>query len=155
MVQTIPFEDLAARVGAELGVGGWVEIDQARIDAFAAATDDLQWIHVDPERAAAGPYGGTIAHGYLTLSMLPRLTGETYAFAGVSARLNYGLDRVRFPAPVRSGARIRDRATLLAVEPNARGARVTVRNEIEIEGGDRPACIAETITLLVRAEGTS
>jgi len=155
MTQEIPFEELAGRIGEELGLSDWLEIDQARIDAFAAATDDRQWIHVDTERAANGPYGGTVAHGYLTLSMLPRLTAETYVVGGVSTRVNYGLDRVRFPAPVRSGARIRDRATLLAVEPNARGARITVRNEIEIEGGERPACIAETITLLVRPEGAS
>ncbi len=155
MVRTIPLEELPQHVGEELGIGDWLEIDQSRIDAFADATDDHQWIHVDPERAASGPYGRTIAHGYLTLSMLPRLTGETYAVSGVGTRVNYGLDKVRFLAPLHSGARIRDRATLVAVEPNPRGARITVRNEIEIEGGDRPACIAETITLLMRAEGLS
>jgi acyl dehydratase len=139
-------------VGKELGVSDWVTIDQARIDAFAQCTGDIQWIHIDMERAAReSPFGGTIAHGYLTLSLLASLAMEVGLIpADASAGLNYGLDKVRFITPVRAGARVRSRIVLLEVERKAKG-RVIVKtsNELQIEGEDKPALIAETLALLV------
>ena len=142
-------EALADLVGEELGVGDWLAVDQQLIDEFAHATRDLQWLHVDPERATAGPYGATIAHGYLTLSLLPFLTASAYRVDGVSRRVNYGLERVRFPAVVRSGSRIRNRADLVSVETTGDGLRAVVRNTVEIDGAGRPACVADTVTLFV------
>ncbi|MBO9577674.1 MAG: MaoC family dehydratase [Microbacteriaceae bacterium] len=147
---TIGIDELERRVGEELGTSPWLEIAQQRIDAFADATDDRQWIHVDPARAAAGPYGATIAHGFLTLSLLPALAAGAYAVHGASTRVNYGLDRVRFPAPVRVGSRIRGRISLVAAERTDRGVRATLRTEVEIEGSDKPACVADSVTLFVR-----
>jgi acyl dehydratase len=139
-------------VGQELGVSDWVTIDQARIDTFAQCTGDNQWIHVDVERAAReSPFGGTIAHGYLTLSLLASLAMEVGLIpADASAGLNYGLDKVRFITPVRAGARVRSRIVLLEVERKDRG-RVILKtsNELQIEGADTPALIAETLALLV------
>jgi acyl dehydratase len=139
-------------VGKELGVSDWVTIDQARIDAFAQCTGDKQWIHVDVERAAReSPFGGTIAHGYLTLSLLASLAIEVGLIpADASAGLNYGLDKVRFITPVRAGARVRSRIVLSEVERKG-GGRVIVKtsNELQIEGEDKPALIAETLALLV------
>jgi acyl dehydratase len=139
-------------VGQELGVSDWVTIDQARIDSFAQCTGDNQWIHVDVERAAReSPFGGTIAHGYLTLSLLAPLAMEVGLIpADASAGLNYGLDKVRFITPVRAGARVRSRIVLLEVERKDRG-RVILKtsNELQIEGADTPALIAETLALLV------
>jgi acyl dehydratase len=139
-------------VGRELGVSNWVVVDQARIDAFAQCTGDTQWIHVDAERAKReSPFGGTIAHGYLTLSLLAALAIEVGVIPGdASAGLNYGLDKVRFMTPVKAGARVRNRATLLAVERKS-GGRVIVKmaNELQIEGEDKPALIAETLAMLV------
>jgi acyl dehydratase len=139
-------------VGQELGVSDWVTIDQARIDTFAQCTGDNQWIHVDVERAAReSPFGGTIAHGYLTLSLLASLAMEVGLIpAGASAGLNYGLDKVRFITPVRAGARVRSRIVLIEVERKG-GGRVIVKtsNELQIEGEDKPALIAETLALLV------
>jgi acyl dehydratase len=139
-------------VGQELGVSDWVTIDQARIDTFAQCTGDNQWIHVDVERAAReSPFGGTIAHGYLTLSLLASLAMEVGLIpAGASAGLNYGLDKVRFITPVRAGARVRSRIVLIEVERKG-GGRVIVNtsNELQIEGEDKPALIAETLALLV------
>lgn len=148
-MHTIPLSELERHVGEELGASDWYQVTQSRIDTFADATDDHQWIHVDPEQAADGPYGGTIAHGYLTLSLLPRLTSDAYRVTGVRTRINYGLDRVRFPAPLRTGSRIRMRATLLGCEPTSDGIRIVVRNDVDTEGEGRPACVAETVTLLV------
>ncbi len=148
---TIDIDDLETRVGQEVGLSPWLEIAQERIDAFADATDDHQWIHVDPERAAGGPYGTTIAHGFLTLSLIPALAAEALSVARVSTRVNYGLERVRFPSPVRVGSRIRDRITLIAAERTDRGVRATFKNEIEVDGAEKPACVAETVTLFVRA----
>jgi acyl dehydratase len=145
----IPLADLVRHVGEVLGVGSWHAIDQERVDAFAEATEDRQWIHVDPQRAATGPYGRTIAHGYLTLSLLPHLASDAFLVTGVSARVNYGLDRVRFPAPLPVGSAVRDRASLLSVEPTGRGTRAVIRHEVEIRDLPRPACIAETVTLFV------
>jgi acyl dehydratase len=140
---------LQPRIGEELALSDWLLIDQARIDAFAACTGDFQWIHVDRERASAGPFGGTIAHGFLTLSLLPGLTSEAWAGGlGIEAMLNYGLDRVRFLSPVRAGARIRNRLRLASVE--AKGAGRTLigfENTMEIEGETRPAMIAQTLAM--------
>jgi len=134
-------------VGTELGVGDWVTIDQQLIDNFAGTTRDDQWLHVDPARAAEGPFGTTIAHGYLTLSLLPWLTASCYRVDGVRARVNYGLERVRFPSVVPVGSRLRNRAALISVESVEHGVKAVVRNTVEREGTDRPACIADTVTL--------
>lgn len=142
-------QEIAAAAGEELGVSEWVTISQERIDMFADATGDRQWIHVDPERAADGPFGATIAHGYLTLSMLPLLGAQVFAFAGNVARVNYGLNKVRFVAPVRVGSKIRDRVELLTVEEIDKGQRATLRHTVEIKGSERPACVAEAVTLLM------
>jgi acyl dehydratase len=141
-------------VGRELGVSEWVVVDQARIDAFAACTGDQQWIHVDVERARReSPFGGTIAHGYLTLSLLASLAMDIGLIpADAAAGLNYGLDKVRFVTPVKAGARVRCRLTLMAVD-NKGGGRVIVKlaNVLEIEGEEKPALMAETLALLVAA----
>jgi acyl dehydratase len=141
-------------VGRELGVSEWVVVDQARIDAFAACTGDQQWIHVDVERARReSPFGGTIAHGYLTLSLLASLAMDVGLIPkDAAAGLNYGLDKVRFLTPVKAGARVRCRLTLTAVD-NKGGGRVMVKvaNVLEIEGEEKPALLAETLALLVAA----
>lgn len=141
--------EIAAAAGDELGVSEWVSISQERIDLFADATGDRQWIHVDPERAAEGPFGAPIAHGYLTLSMLPFLGAQVYAFAGDVARVNYGLNKVRFITPVKVGSKIRNRVQILEVHDTEKGQHVTIQHTIEIKGEDKPACIAETLTLLM------
>ncbi|MCW2770531.1 MAG: enoyl-CoA hydratase [Aeromicrobium sp.] len=141
--------EIAAAAGEELGVSEWVQITQERIDMFADATGDRQWIHVDPERAAEGPFGGTIAHGYLTLSMLPFLGAQVFAFAGDVARVNYGLNKVRFVSPVRVGSKVRCRVELLEVVEIEKGQRATLQHTVEIKGSDKPACVAETVTLLM------
>ncbi len=141
--------EIAAAAGEELGVSEWVTVSQERIDQFADATGDRQWIHVDPERAADGPFGSTIAHGYLTLSMLPFLGAQVFAFAGDVARVNYGMNKVRFVTPVRVGSKIRDRVVLADVKDTDKGQHVTLEHTIEIKGEDKPACIAETLTLLM------
>jgi len=139
-------------VGRELGVSDWVVVDQARIDAFAQCTGDTQWIHVDVERAKReSPFGGTIAHGYLTLSLVASLAMEVGVIPkDASAGLNYGVDKVRFMTPVKAGARVRNRVTLAAVEKKG-GGRVIVKmmNELQIDGEDKPALIAETLAMLV------
>ena len=142
-------EELEAAVGQELGTTDWIEVDQHRVDLFADATDDHQWIHVDQERAAAGPFGGTIAHGYLTLSLIPMLSSQIFAVDTPGARLNYGLNKVRFPMPVRVGARIRARATLVSLTDVPAGKQLTVAYTIEVEGEAKPACVAETVVLLL------
>lgn len=141
-------------VGRELGVSDWLTVDQARIDAFADCTGDHNWIHVDAERAAReGPFGTTVAHGYLTLSLLPQLSYSIGLLPPDAAQmLNYGVERARFVTPVRSGARVRARVVLLAAE--ARGAGrwlLTLRNTVEIEGADRPALVADTLALAIAA----
>jgi acyl dehydratase len=141
--------DVEASLGEELGVGSWYTVTQAVIEAFADASGDHQWIHVDKARAAEGPYGATVAHGYLTLSLLPLLVRDAFEFTGFSMKVNYGLDRVRFPSPVLVDSRIRARAVLAEVEVTARGARVVVRNTVEIDGTDAPGCVADTVSLLV------
>jgi len=141
-------EQLQQAVGEELGTSDWVLIDQARVDRFADATDDHQWIHVEPERAAQGPFGGTIAHGYLTLSLLPRFGWEIYRVENVTTGINYGLNRVRFIHPVRVGSRIRSTATLVSVTELPGGLQLVVsqRVDVEVDGTPKPACIAETIS---------
>ena len=144
-------DKLQARTGQSLGTSSWVTVDQARIDAFAACTEDRQWIHTDPERAAQSPLGGTIAHGYLTLSLLPRMTAEVGLVPdGVASALNYGSDKVRFLAPVPSGARVRTHVELVsAVEKRPGQILVATRSTVEIEGGDTPALVADTLALLL------
>lgn len=144
-------EELERLVGSELGVSEWLDVTQKLVDGFAEVTGDRQWIHIDPVRAnEESPFGGTIAHGYLTLSLIPRLVGGMLQFEGARARINYGLDRVRFPSPVRVGARIRGRFVVLEVErAGSDAARLRARVTIEIEGGGKPACIAEPIILFL------
>ena len=137
--------ELAACVGEEIAVSDWVEITQQRIDAFADATGDHQWIHVDPQRAAKGPFGTTIAHGYLTLSLLPMLMESTIELRGVRMSVNYGLNRVRFPAPVPVNSRLRGHFKLLSCEAIEGGAQVTVEVTMEREGSNKPVCVAESI----------
>ena len=142
---SLSLRNLESRVGEEVGVSPWVEMPQERIDLFAKATEDFQWIHVDPERAKGSPFGGTIAHGYLTLSMLPKLAESTFEFSDRKMGVNYGLNRVRFTAPVPSGAKIRGRFTLTKYEKLEGGVQVTWNVTIEREGGDKPVCVAEAI----------
>jgi acyl dehydratase len=143
------FDDVVAAVGEELGASSWLEVTQERIRLFAEATDDHQWIHLDAERAAReSPFGTTVAHGYLTLSLVPRFVREVLRFEGVRASVNYGSNKVRFPAPVPAGARLRGQVRLSAAEPvTPDGLRVVLDTVVEIEGGVRPACTAETIAL--------
>lgn len=146
-------KELTSKVGSEIYVSDWYQIDQARIDAFASATDDHQWIHTDPDRAAkASPFGATIAHGYLTLSLYTRLRGFVEAdkppYPGVTTVINYGLNRARFPAPVRVGSRIRARSELLSVEETKDALQVIEKVTVEIEGGAKPAYVGEVIMRL-------
>jgi acyl dehydratase len=141
---------LSALVGEELGVSDWHTVTQDQVQAFADSTGDQQWIHVDPAAAAAGPFGRTVAHGYLTLSMIPFLTMQVYRVNGLRMVVNYGLNRVRFPSAVPVGSRVRDRLTLVAVTASERGDQVVIRHHIELEGASRPACVAETVSLLVQ-----
>ena len=150
MSTTIAFEDLKSLAGGSLGTSRWLEVDQARINTFADATDDHQWIHVDPERAEDGPFGAPIAHGYLTLSLVIPLWTELLDVTGVTTKINYGLNRVRFPAPVPAGARIRLSGTLADVADVAGGAQVTADLTVEIENHERPACVLQAIFRFLR-----
>jgi acyl dehydratase len=142
--------ELKDAVGKQLGVSEWLEIDQDRIDKFADATGDHQWIHVDPERAKAGPFGSTIAHGYLTQSLVNLFLPQIMEVRGISMGVNYGADRLRFPAPVPVGSRLRGSAELIKVEDVKNGAvQSTVRVTVEIEGSERPACVIDTISRYV------
>ena len=145
-MRTFQLADLAALEGQEIGRSDWVVVAQSNIDLFAQATGDAQWIHVDPARAAAGPFGTTVAHGFLTLSLLSRLFAEAVVFADVRMSLNYGLNRVRFPSPVPVGSRLRAACVLDKFEPIAGGAQMTVTITIERDGGAKPACVAEWVT---------
>jgi acyl dehydratase len=138
-------DELKARVGEELGVSEWHEVTQERIDAFAEATEDFQWIHVDPERAAQTPFGGTIAHGLYTLSLGPKFSYALFSLEGFAFGLNYGFGKVRFPAPVHVGSRVRMRATLASVDEVPGGLQLTVAQTFETEGGEKPVCVAEAI----------
>ncbi|HEX7435606.1 MAG TPA: MaoC family dehydratase [Caldimonas sp.] len=137
--------DLQALVGEEIGVSDWIIVDQKRIDQFAAATGDHQWIHIDPARAAAGPFGATVAHGFLTLSLLPEMSASAFQVRDTRMGVNYGLNRVRFPAPVPSGSRLRGHFKLLSYEPIEGGAQVTVEVTMEREGSSKPVCVAESV----------
>ncbi|MEV0234481.1 MaoC family dehydratase [Nonomuraea sp. NPDC050786] len=139
-------EEIKTLAGRDLGASSWLEITQERIDAFAAATGDHQWIHVDPGRAAAGPFGGTIAHGYLTLSLVIPLYHELVDIQGVTMSINYGLNKVRFPSPVRAGGKIRLAATVVSVEdvPD-NGVQMVCDFTVEIDGSAKPACAAQAV----------
>jgi acyl dehydratase len=132
-------------VGEEIAVSPWLEITQERIDTFAKAIDDFQWIHVDPERAKASHFGGTIAHGFLTLSILSHLAERTFSFSDRKMGINYGLNRVRFTSPVKSGSRVRARFTLAGYDKLAAGVQITWSTTVEIENSDKPALVAEWI----------
>lgn len=142
-------DEIAGAVGEELGTSGWLTIDQERVNTFADATDDHQWIHVDQAKADAGPFGGTIAHGYLTLSLIPYLGTSVFAIETPGPKLNYGLNKVRFPNPVRVGKRVRVTITVAACDDVSAGKQVTLRHVIEIEDEAKPACVAETVVLLL------
>lgn len=142
-------EQLEAELGRHVGYSDWMEITQDRIDAFADATGDHQWIHVDPVRAAQGPYGATIAHGYLTLSLLPVLGAEVMEIRGFRMMINYGVDKVRFPAPVPVGSRIRAGIELTSLQRRASGVQLGSLVTVEVEGSDRPAVVAVTVRMMV------
>ena len=141
-------EELAAAVG-QVETSDWITIDQERVNLFADATDDHQWIHVDPERAAHGPFDGTIAHGYLSLALLPALASGRFRVDGMVMGINYGLDKVRFPHPVPVGSRVRAHSEIVSVEEVAQGVRVKLLVTVEIDGVDKPAAVAESISLYV------
>jgi acyl dehydratase len=138
-------EGLKAAVGQDLGTSGWVEVTQDQVNRFADATGDHQWIHVDVERAKAGPFGGPIAHGYLTLSLAPVLLPEVLQVSGISMGVNYGCNKVRFPSPVPVGSKLRLSAKIVDVEEVAGGAQATISCTFEVEGAPKPSCVAEVI----------
>jgi acyl dehydratase len=146
------FDSLASVLAAldqDLGHTEWMVVTQQRINQFADATDDHQWIHVDAERAAQGPYGGCVAHGYLTLSLANKFLPELVRYERLKMGVNYGCEKVRFPAPVKAGARIRGHGQVIAAEPvKGGGAQVTVRITVEIEGSDKPGCVVDTVSRL-------
>ncbi|WP_037603420.1 MaoC family dehydratase [Streptacidiphilus rugosus] len=139
-------DELKALAGADLGTSSWLEITQDRVDLFADATDDHQWIHTDPERAAAGPFGAPIAHGYLTLSLFIPFFTELLEVEGVATKINYGLDKVRFPAPVTVGSRVRLSARLAEVEEVPGGLQITVDGTVEIDGAPKPAAVLRSVS---------
>jgi acyl dehydratase len=145
MLTITGIDELKGRVGEELGVSSWHEVTQDDIDAFAEVTGDHQWIHVDPEKAAQTPFGGTIAHGLYTLSLGPKFTYELFAVEGFAFALNYGFGKVRFPAPLPVDSKVRMRATLAGVEDVAGGVQVTITQTFEREGGEKPVCVAESL----------
>lgn len=144
-----PVEALTALIGARRGPSAWLTIEQGRVDAFAEATEDRQWIHIDVERATAGPFGGPIAHGYLSVSLIPFLAGGLLPREGFSSAINYGSNRVRFPQPLPVGTRVRGWSTLLEVAEHPLGFLLTQKVEIEAEGLTKPVCVAETLAVLV------
>ncbi len=143
------FEEIESATGEEVGTSDWVEITQERVDQFADATGDHQWIHVDVEKAKAGPFGGTIAHGYLTLSLVPWLSAQVIDLQTSGAKLNYGVNKVRFPNPLLVGSRVRLVATVGAITEVPAGRQLTLKYVVEIEDQDKPACVAETVVLLL------
>jgi len=143
------FEELTEAAGTDLGRSDWVTIDQRRVNQFADATGDHQWIHVDLERAAQGPFGATIAHGYLTLALVPWLGSQVFTLRTPGAKLNYGVNKVRFPAPLLVGKRIRLHVRMGDVVDIPSGKQLTVHHTVEIEGEEKPACVAETVVLLL------
>ncbi|MDN5744057.1 MAG: MaoC family dehydratase [Nocardioidaceae bacterium] len=143
------FDELSEASGTDLGASDWIVVDQARVDKFADATGDHQWIHVDTERAKDGPFGATIAHGYLTLSLVPWLGSQIFTLQTPGAKLNYGVNKVRFPSPLLVGSRIRLHVQMGEVADIPSGKQLTVKHTVEIEGSDKPACVAETVVLLL------
>ncbi|MGZ4478498.1 MAG: MaoC family dehydratase [Nocardioidaceae bacterium] len=143
------FDDLTAAIGEDLGQTDWMEVTQERVDAFADATGDHQWIHVDVERAKDGPFGGTLAPGYLTLSLVPLFGAQLFRLETPGAKLNYGVNKVRFPSPVKVGSKIRAGASITEVTDVPAGKQMVIRYVVEIEGADKPACVAETVVLLL------
>jgi acyl dehydratase len=139
-------DELKSRVGEELGVSDWHDVTQERVDAFAEATEDFQWIHVDPERAKETPFGGTIAHGLYTLSLGPKFSYAMFTIDGIAFGLNYGYNKVRFPAPLPVGSRVRMRATLTEVTEIAGGVQIVITQTFERDGGDKPVCVAESVS---------
>ena len=144
-------DELEKAIGTHLGYSDWHTVTQKQIDTFADATGDHQWIHVDPEKAAQGPFGKTIAHGYLTLSLVPQLVWQVYKVENLAMGVNYGSNKVRFPAPVPVDSRIRAGVELVSLVPGGNGFQLTGKVTIELEGSDKPACVAETVTILVPA----
>jgi acyl dehydratase len=142
-------EEFVAAEGSQLGPTDWLEVTQDRINLFADATDDHQWIHVDPDRAASGPFGGTIAHGLLTLSLLPHFTSQMYTVDNIAMAINYGYNKVRFITPVRVGSKIRARAEIAKVDQLDGAVQATVTVTVEIEGSDKPAAVAESIVRFI------
>jgi acyl dehydratase len=142
-------DEFAAAQGTQLGPTEWLEVSQDRVNLFADATDDHQWIHVDPERAAKGPFGGTIAHGLLTLSLLPHFTQKLYSVDNIAMAINYGYNKVRFITPVRVGAKIRARAEIAKVDQLDGAVQATVTVTVDIEGSDKPAAVAESIVRFI------
>ena len=140
---------LEAAAGTHLGYSEWHTVTQEQVDLFAEATGDHQWIHVDPDRAKGGPFGTTIAHGYLTLSLVPMLAAEVYRVEGIRMGVNYGANRLRFPSPVPVGSRVRAGVELVTVTPGSGGHQVVARVTIEREGGDKPVCVVDTVSVLV------
>jgi len=138
-------DELVAAEGTELGPSEWLEVTQDRVNLFADATEDHQWIHVDPERAASGPFGGTIAHGLLTLSLIPAFSHQLYTVQNITMAINYGYNKVRFITPVKVGAKIRGRAVITKVDQVQGGVQATVTYTVEIEGSEKPAAVAESI----------
>ena len=141
-------DELKSKIGEELGVSDWHDVTQERINAFAEATEDFQWIHVEPERAKDTPFGGTIAHGLYTLSLGPKLSYEMFTVDGIAFGINYGYQKVRFPAPLPVDAKVRMRATLSSVEDVSGGVQITVTQTFEREGEEKPVCVAESLARL-------
>ena len=142
-------DEVAGAVGEQLGTSDWLRIDQDRVNQFADATGDHQWIHVDVERSKDGPFGGTIAHGYLTLSLIPFLGAQVFGLETPGAKLNYGVNKVRFPNPVLVGSRVRSHVSVADVSDLPKGKQLTLKHTVEIEDQDKPACVAETVVLLL------
>ena len=151
MLTVTDLDELRAQAGEEIGVSDWHDVTQEAIDEFAAVTGDDQWIHVDPERASQTPFGGTIAHGYYTLSLHPMFAQQLISFEGFAFAVNYGLNKVRFPAPLPVGNRVRMRMTLLAVDDVLGGAQITMKLTFESEGALKPVCVAESLTRVYSA----
>jgi acyl dehydratase len=145
MLTLTGLDEVKAHVGQELGVSDWDEVTQDKIDAFAEVTGDDQWIHIDQERAKETPFGGTIAHGYYTLSLAPKFSYAMFSLEGFAFGLNYGLNKVRFPAPMPVGGKVRMRAVLSAVDEIPGGAQITTTLTFEQEGGEKPVCVAESL----------
>lgn len=149
MRQFMGIDELEAALGEHLGFSQWHEITQERVNLFAEATGDFQWIHVDPQKAASGPFGSPIAHGFLTLSMISMMLWEVYAVDGLTMTVNYGLNKVRFPSPAPVGSRLRASVELIEMNRSDQGAQIVTRVTVEREGSAKPVCVADAVALLV------